>query len=170
MNAQADLRLIYARTALGHDQLAQPRPDLGQGAHRILALIDGQRRVGDLVEFVRPGELGPILAELESQALIEVAGLADEPTEALRRARASAEQAMLDEAKRSLQGLFDNELGAAGHVWEARVADSISMEVLRRVLREAVDVVYYRSGEAAARRIVAAVRPVFEQAQRAGRA
>jgi hypothetical protein len=36
------------------------------------------------------------------------------------------------------------------------------MEVLRRVLREAVDVVYYRHGEASARRIVAAVRPVFE--------
>lgn len=167
MDAQADLRLIYARTALGHDQLAQPRPDLGQGARRILALIDGQRRVGDLVAFARPGELGPILAELESQALIEVAGLADETTEAERRARASAEQSLLEAAKRGLLGLFEAELGAAGHVWEARVADSVNMEVLRRVLREAVDIVYYRSGEAAARRIVAAVRPVFEQSQRA---
>jgi hypothetical protein len=37
--------------------------------------------------------------------------------------------------------------------------------VLRRVLREAVDVVYYRNGESAARRIVAAVRPVFEQSR-----
>lgn len=168
MDAEPDPRLIYARTADGHDESAAPRLGLSQAARRILAVIDGQRCVGDLPDFARPGELGPILAELESQRLIEVAGLADEPSEAQRRARASAEQAMLDQAKRSLHGLFDNELGTAGHVWEARVADSISMEVLRRVLREAVDVVYYRSGEAAARRIVAAVRPVFERSQHAG--
>ena len=131
-------------------------------------LIDGKRCVGDLPDFARPGELGPILAELEAQRLVEVAGLADEPSEAQRRSRAAAEQARLDEAKRSLRGLFDGELGAAGHVWEARIADSVNMEVLRRALREAVDVVYFRSGEAAARRIVAAVRPLFEQAQRPG--
>ncbi|RPH64797.1 MAG: hypothetical protein EHM83_07630 [Burkholderiales bacterium] len=166
MSAEPDPRLIYARTAGGHEEAAEPRLGLTQGARRILALIDGQRCVGDLPDFARPGELGPVLAELESQRLIEVRGLADAPTEIERRARASVEQVLLDRAKHNLHGLFEVELGAAGHVWEARVADSVNMEVLRRVLREAVDIVYYRSGEAAARRIVAAVRPVFEQSQR----
>ncbi len=166
MDTGPDPRLIYARTPDGHEEAETPRRGLGPAARRILVLIDGKRRVGDLPSFARPGELEPALVELESQRLIEVAGLADEPTEAERRARAAAEQALLNEAKRSLRGLFGRELGTAGYVWEARVADSVNMEVLRRVLREAVDIVYYRNGEAAARRIVAAVRPVFEQAQR----
>lgn len=165
MSAEPDPRLVYARTTDGHEEEAEPHRGLSPGARRILTAIDGQRRVGDLGQFVRTGELGPSLAELEGQRLAEVVGLADESSEAERRARASAEQALLDQAKRGLRGLFRAELGAAGHVWEARVADCVTMEVLRRVLREAVDVVYFRSGEAAARRIVAAVRPVFEQAQ-----
>ncbi len=165
MGGEPDPRLIYARTADGHDEAAEPRRALTPGVRRILMAIDGKRCVGDLPEFARPGDLAAILAELEGERLVEVAGLADEPTEAERLARASAEQALLGEAKRGLRGLFGAELGAAGHVWEARVADCVTMEVLRRVLREAVDVVYYRSGEAAARRIVAAVRPVFEQAR-----
>jgi len=165
MSAEPDPRLIYARTADGHDEAGEPRRELTPGARHILAAIDGQRCVGDLGLFARSGELGPCLAELEGQHLVEVAGLADEPSEAERRARASAEQVLLDQAKRGLHGLFGAELGTAGHVWEARVADSVNMEVLRRVLREAVDVVYFRSGEAAARRIVTAVRPVFEQAR-----
>ncbi|HMM52645.1 MAG: hypothetical protein LC136_10885 [Burkholderiales bacterium] len=165
MSAEPDPRLVYARTADGDDESAEPRRELAPGERRILNAIDGQRCVGDLVQFARPGELGPILAELEARRLIEVVGLADEPSEAERRARASAEQALLERAKHGLRGVFGAELGAAGQVWEARVADCVSMEVLRRVLREAVDVVYFRSGEAAARRIVAAVRPVFEQAR-----
>lgn len=165
MSAEPDPRLVYARTADGHDEADEPRRGLSPGARRILTAIDGQRCVGDLGQFARTGELGSSLAELESQHLVEVVGLAEAPSEAERRARASAEQVLLDQAKRGLHGLFGAELGAAGHVWEARVADCVTMEVLRRVLREAVDVVYFRSGEAAARRIVAAVRPVFEQAR-----
>ncbi len=165
MSAEPDPRLVYARTADGHDEAEEPRRELAAFARRILNAVDGRRCVGDLEAFARPGELGPILAELEGRHLVEVVGLSDEPSEVERRAQASAEQALLEQAKRGLHGLFGAELGVAGHVWEARVADCVTMEVLRRVLREAVDVVYFRSGEAAARRIVAAVRPVFEQAR-----
>src|SRR5690606_17691140 len=105
MSAEPDPRLIYARTVDGHDEAAEPRRGLSQGARRILALIDGQRCVGDLPDFARPGELPPIIVELESQRLIEVAGLADEPTEAQRRARASLELTLLKEAKHTLRGL-----------------------------------------------------------------
>ena len=53
-------------------------------------------------------------------------------------------------------------------IWEARIADCVSMEVLRRVLREAVDVVHARNGEQAARRVITAVRPIFESARTGG--
>lgn len=162
--AQPDERLVYARTADGHDEAGRPRRSLAREARRILMLIDGRRRVGDLRGCARPGEIGPLLAELESARLIEVCGLADDPTESERMRHAQAEQARLNEAKRRLGGVFAAELGTAGHVWEARVADSVRMDVLRRVLREAVDVVHQRHGEAAARRVLAAVRPVFEHA------
>lgn len=165
MATEPDPRLVYALTLRGHDEVSEARLALGAGARRILPLVDGQRCIGDLDLFARPGELGPIVAELESQRLIEVCGVVEEPTEAQRRARASTELALLAQSKRRVEGLFDAELGPAGHVWEARVADSVNMAVLRRVLREAVDVVYFRSGEEAARRIVAAVRPIFEQMQ-----
>ncbi|MCC7059778.1 MAG: hypothetical protein IT508_06050 [Burkholderiaceae bacterium] len=168
MQTEPDPRLIYVRTLEGHDEAAEPQRKLEPRARRMLALIDGQRRVGDLAGFARPGEIGPILAALEAQRLVEVGGLADEATEVERLQRMQAEQGWLDEAKRALRGLLAVELGAAGHVWDARVADSVSLEVLRCVLREAVDVAHARVGEAAARRIVAVVRPVFEASRRTG--
>lgn len=159
---QPDPRLVYARTIAGDDETSACSRDIAHSSRRILALIDGLRRVGDLAAFARPGELGSALAELERHALIEVIGVAAEPSASERRAREIAEQRMLDEAKRRLRGAFADELGTAAHVWQARAADSVNMEVLRRVLREAVDVVQTRRGEAAARRVLEAVRPIFE--------
>jgi hypothetical protein len=156
-------RLIYARTAAGEAEVAARQLPLTSSARRLLVLIDGRRAVALLSNFVRAGELDALASELLSHGLIEAIGIAELPDEAGRMARLLAEQAALQAAKRRLQRLFEVELGAAGHVWDARVADSVNLEVLRRVLREGVDVVFYRSGEAAARRIVAAVRPVFDQ-------
>ncbi len=156
-------RLIYARTAAGEVEVGARQLPLSASARRLLVLIDGRRAVALLSNFVRAGELDALASELLSHGLIEAIGIAELPDEVGRMARLLAEQAALQAAKRKLQRLFEAELGAAGHVWDARVADSVNLEVLRRVLREGVDVVFYRSGEAAARRIVAAVRPVFDQ-------
>ncbi|ODT35238.1 MAG: hypothetical protein ABS55_09415 [Lautropia sp. SCN 70-15] len=156
-------RLIYARTAAGEAEVGARQLPLSASARRLLVLIDGRRAVALLSNFVRAGELDALAGELLSHGLIEAIGIAELPDEVGRMARLLAEQAALQAAKRKLQRLFEAELGAAGHVWDARVADSVNLEVLRRVLREGVDVVFYRSGEAAARRIVAAVRPVFDQ-------
>ncbi len=162
---QPDARLIYARTDAGEAEAGEPALDIGQASRRILALIGGHRSVGDLAQFARPGELLAIVAELERHGLIEVVGVAREPSEVERRAQRAAEQALLGAAKKSLGGVFCSELGNAGQIWDARVADCVNMEVLRRVLREAVDVVNARNGEDAARRIIAAVRPIFEAAR-----
>jgi hypothetical protein len=161
-------RLVYARTAAGEAEVTERRLPLSASARRLLVLIDGRRAVALLSNFVRAGELDALADELLAHALIEAAGFADLPDETSRLNRQLAEQALLQAAKTRLQRLFEAELGAAGHVWDARVADSVNFDVLRRVLREGVDVVFYRSGETAARRIVTAVRPVFEQIRRRG--
>ena len=155
-------RLVYARTAAGDAELSARQLGLSGSARRLLMLIDGRRAVGLLSNLVRTGELDALLAELLAHQLVEATGIAEPPDEAGRLARQLAEQAALQSAKQRLHQLFEREFGTEGHVWDARVADCVNMEVLRRVLREAVDVVYYRHGEASARRIVAAVRPVFE--------
>ncbi|HEY0879545.1 MAG TPA: hypothetical protein VGE10_13945 [Zeimonas sp.] len=156
-----DPRLIYARTPAGDAERTARALDLEHAARRILALVDARRSVGDLSQFARPGELGPVLRALEQRKLVEVVALAAEPTEAERRERERREQVRLQAAKHALRNTFVAELGAAGRVWDARVADSVSLEVLRRVLREAVDVVEARRGEAAAQRVLSRVRPLF---------
>ncbi len=160
--AQPDFRLIYARTRAGDEELAARALELEHAARRILALVDARRSVGDLGQFARPGELAPVLAALERYRLIEPFGLAAEPTAAERRERERAGQARLQAVKHALRNAFAAELGVAGRVWDARVADAVNLDVLRRVLREAIDVVQARSGEAAAQRVLAIVHPVFE--------
>lgn len=156
-------RLIYARTAAGEAETAARSCELSSSARRMLMLIDGQRTVGLLSQFARVGEFDALAEELLSVGLIRTAGVADAPDEVGRLARQAAERAALLAARQRLQGLFAAELGVDGHIWDARIADCVNVEVLRRVLREAVDVVVFRHGEAAARRIVAAVRPIFDQ-------
>lgn len=160
-----DPRRIYARTRAGDEEMGALAIELQPSARRILALVDAKRSVGDLSGLARPGELGPVLAALERHGLVEVVALAAEPTEVQRRERERAEQARLQAAKKALRNAFVAELGVAGRVWDARVADSVSLDVLRRVLREAVDVVEARRGEAAAQRVLAVVRPLFAAAE-----
>ncbi len=159
--SRPDPRLIYARTPAGDDELSARALALGHAARRILALVDARRSVADLSQLARPGELAPVLAALERDGLVEVAALAAEPTEAQRRARERADQARLQAIKQALRDAFVAELGAGGRIWDARVADSVNLAVLRRVLREAVDVVEARRGAAAAQRVLAIARPLF---------
>ncbi|MCD6674139.1 MAG: hypothetical protein LT106_14975 [Burkholderiaceae bacterium] len=156
-----DPRLIYARTPAGDAETSARALELAPSARRILALVDARRSVGDLSQLARPGELAPVLAALERLALVEVVALAAEPTEAQRRERERAEQARLQAIKDALRDVFAAELGVAGRIWDARIADSVNLDVLRRALREAVDVVELRCGEAAARRVLAIARPLF---------
>ena len=156
-----DARVIYARTPAGDEEIAARLLALGHGARRILALINARRSVADLSGLARPGELTAVLATLERNALIEVLAHADEASEAQRSARRRSEQAQLQEAKAALRNAFAAELGSEGRIWDARVADSVSLEVLRRVLREAIDVLQARGDEAATQRVLALARPVF---------
>ncbi len=169
MNADTGMRAfdeltVFERTATGDAALAAPPPGLDRASLRLLTLIDGQRSLADLPRFARAGELDRLVAMLRGRGLVELRGQADQPDALARQRRIAADRAMLEQLKRELRGVFNRELGHAGEVWEARVQDCVSTEVLRQVLREAIDVLYFRGGDEPARRVVALVKPLFRQA------
>ncbi|MGB7183000.1 MAG: hypothetical protein WA888_08565 [Burkholderiaceae bacterium] len=155
--------IVYQRTERGEALMRAGAAALGQVARRLLPLIDGRRRVADLPDTVRPGDLEAAITELQTHGLIRFTGRNDGQTEAELRARTEAEHSELVLLKAELSGLFTREMGNPGEVWDARVADCVSLDVLRRVLREAIDVAYFRSGAIVARSIVDAVRPIFRR-------
>jgi len=154
---------VFERTETGDAALAAPPPGLDRASLRLLMLIDGQRSLADLPRFARAGELDRIVGMLRRRGLVELRGKAALPDTQARQRRLASERAMLEDMKRQLRGVFNRELGHAGEIWEARVADCVSIEVLRQVLREAIDVLYFRGGGEPARRVVALVKPLFRQ-------
>jgi hypothetical protein len=160
MIGNTDSGLVYQRTEAGEALLRAGANALTQVARRLLPLFDGRRRVADLPSNMRAGDLEAAITELQTQGLIRFTGRADlGPPEG--RASLEAERVILAELKVELDGLFAREMGEPGKVWDARVQDCVNLLILRRVLREAIDIAYFRSGADAARRIVAVVRPIF---------
>jgi hypothetical protein len=159
-----DSRLVYMKTTHGATEMLERKLALSIGARRMLIIIDGQRRLGDLPTFARPGELGAILEELESHRLIALAGIADAMPETERRVRQRIEDLVLGELKSRLAGLFTAELGESdGEVLEARMADSVNIEIAKRVLRDAIDIVGTRVDAEAAKRVILAAKPILNK-------
>lgn len=156
-------RAVFERTPAGQAALASRPPGLDRASLRLLTLIDGERSVAELPRFARAGELARLVAGLHRRGFIVLLGEAERPDARERLQRLAEERAQLDQMKRELRGVFTRELGQAGEIWEARVEDCINLEVLRQVLREAIDVLYFRSGGEPARRVVALVKPLFRQ-------
>ena len=156
-----DSRLVYAKTDAGSAEISERTLGLSHLMRRILIVIDGQRRLGDLPNFARPGDLGNIIEELQTRGLIQLSGIADDPPGNERIARAEEDLRVLGELKVVLRGAFEAELGAVGQVLDARLADCVSLDVLKRVLREGIDSIARRRGEAAARRLISLVRPLL---------
>jgi len=157
-----DLRLVFAKTATGSAELTGRQHGLSTVERRILILIDGQRRLADLPPFARPGEIGPIIDKLQSCGLVRLAGIAEDPplpnADSANRARSH-----LAAVQSQLAGIFERELGADGRVLEARLRDSISLEVARRVVRDGIDAIGQRFGPAAASRLAVASRQAFAE-------
>lgn len=156
-----DSRLVYMKTPAGVAEIAERKLGLSPAARRILIVIDGERRLSDLPAFARPGDLGGLIEELESRGLVSLAGIADDPDDTERLAQSQRDRDALLALKKSLTGVFVAELGAGGQVLEARIGDCVSLEVLKRVLREGIDTVSARGGEEAARRVITLVRPIL---------
>lgn len=164
MQRNFDSRLVYMKTPTGAVEMMERTLALSTGARRMLIVIDGQRRLGDLPAFARPGELGAIIEELETHGLIALAGIADEMPETERRARLRIEEAVLGELKLHMAGVFNRELGeSAGEVLEARLADSVNIEVAKRVLRDAIDTIATRVNQEAAKRVILDAKPILNK-------
>lgn len=156
-----DPRAIYAPTAAGTAELTTPGGAVNHVARRLLVLIDGARDLQSLAPYVRVGELDALVADLLARGLIRLAGRSQPPDPEQQQAMVRAEAAALARAKRMCAAVLSDELGEAGHVWAARVEDAVDREVLRRVVRDGIEVLFARSGEAAARRAVAALKPLL---------
>jgi hypothetical protein len=146
-----DPRLVYAKTPAGVAEVGARSDTLSQGARRLLVLIDGRRPLAALPSTVRPGELPKLIQELLAGGLITLSGIVDElpPGGEMRDPR-------LEDFKRRIEGAVLRELGPSGSVLEARLQDCVNMTVLRSVMREIIDLVGTRAGEAASQRVAGA--------------
>ena len=158
-----DLRLVFAKTAEGAAELVSRQHGLSTVERRILILVDGHRRLADLPPFARPGEIGPIVNTLQSHGLIRLAGIADDPPAQARPDDPEDTRARLQWLRQQLAGSFERELGSDGRVLEARLRDSISLEVARRVVRDGIEAVSQRCGRAAADRVAQLSRRAFAE-------
>ena len=158
-----DLRLVFAKTTEGAAELAGRQHGLTTVERRILILVDGHRRLADLPPFARPGEIGPIIDKLQSQGLIRLAGIADDPPAQAPTEDQDSARTRLNALRQQLAGAFERELGADGRVLEARLRDSVSLEVARRVVRDGIDTVNHRCGRAAADRLAQFSRRAFAE-------
>jgi hypothetical protein len=161
MSDPLDHRLVFAKTPAGAAEIAERSSGLPGAARRILILIDGRRRLGDLPAFVRPNELDPIIEDLAARGFIVLAGIAEDAAEEELRERQRRQHESLVRLQGALAGVFERELGAPGLILDARLRDCVSLDVLRTLLREAVDTVQSRRGRAAADRVLAIVRPIY---------
>ena len=161
MAMQLDQRLVYVKTSPGTHEVLARKLQLTPAERRILIIIDGKRSVAELPDFARPGEIVSILASLTQKGLIQISGMYELPSPEDIEKRRQIDTQKLERIKAELDGAFERELGVAGQVWDARLADSVSLEVVRTVLREAIDVLFSRAGEPSARRVIAAVRPIL---------
>lgn len=144
-----DPRAVYAKTEAGRLEIVDRRHGLSAAARRVLILIDGRVPMGDLPRHARPGDLEGIVGLLDSLGLIERVGTA----EAAGPLASANEQRTLTDVKRDLASLFEGELGVAGIVADARVQDSVSLDLMRRVLRESIETVQRRYGHDVAQRL-----------------
>ena len=155
-----DLRLVYAKTAAGIAEINHRKLGLSAPARRILIVIDGQRSLSSLPAFARAGELGGIIQELVQHGLIALNSLVDTSTEPERQSAQRREADALASLKRALDGVFEVELGPAGRLLGARIQDSVTVDVLRGVVREGIEAVGAQRGDEAANRLIALVRPL----------
>ncbi len=129
-----DPRLVYAKTEVGVKEITARNLGLSQSARRVLILLDGKRALSQLPGFVRPGDLVNIIDQLESAGLVTLVGISDTaPGDANQEAEA------LSRLKPRFKEMFARELGSVGKVFDARVHDAVTLDVMRAALREGID-------------------------------
>jgi hypothetical protein len=153
-----DLRLVYRKTVSGEQEILARSQGLSVGARRVMILIDGKRALSELPAFARQGDLPHLITELESKGLIALAGIADTPSPQELEQRRQQENHQLNSIKGKLQGRFEAVLGADGIVLDARIADCVSLDVFKRILREAITTLQGKGKDQAATELISLAR------------
>jgi hypothetical protein len=151
-----DPRLVYAKTEAGVKEITARTLGLSQSARRVLILLDGKRALSQLPGFVRPGDLANIVDQLETQNLVSLVGISDTAP-----GDHNIEAEQLSKLKPKFKEMFNRELGPVGRVFDARVYDAVTMDVMRTALREGIDYIKEFADPNTARRLVDYVRAVL---------
>ena len=77
MVARASQFLVYRKTNKAHDELTERRYRLGMRLRQLLLLIDGSRKLHELVALMHGVAVGPLVEELENQGFIALVTAAD---------------------------------------------------------------------------------------------
>jgi hypothetical protein len=170
-----DGTLIYAKTPKGVAEVGARGAQLSMVARRVLIMMDGKRTVDDLSVYVRAGEIGAIITQLESEGLAEKAGegaattvappAIDEPAppQAPTAAPPAPEERdlgpiTLEEVKRRAVRELNDRLGPEADVIAMRIEACRNIDEFRERVRDAERYVAAALGAAAAQDYLRALR------------
>jgi len=162
-----DGSLIYAKTPKGVAEVGARGAQLSMVTRRVLIMMDGKRTVDDLAVYVRAGEIGAIITQLESEGLAEKAGTVaattvaplavteSAPTEAPAIAPPVPEERdlgpiTLEEVKRRAVRELNDRLGPEADVLAMRIEACRNIDEFRERVRDAERYVAAALGAAAA--------------------
>ena len=170
-----DESLIYAKTPKGVAEVGARSAQLSMVTRRVLIMMDGKRTVGELAVYVRAGEIGAVITQLESEGLAEKTGggrCRDRGSADRRRAGATGgadgcptragrtrlAPITLEEAKRRAVRELNDRLGPEADVMAMRIEACRSIDEFRERVRDAERFVTAALGAAAAQDYLRALR------------
>ena len=135
-----DESLVFQKTEAGAAEMATPALGLPPKLRRALIVVDGMRSVSDLAPMFRPGEVEPILMDLQARGLVTLTG----GVVAVAADRAGAGEApgaitadVFEEVRRQAMREVSHRLGPNGDTLALKIERCRTPEELRVALREA---------------------------------
>jgi predicted dinucleotide-utilizing enzyme len=170
-----DGSLIYVKTPKGVAEVGARGAQLSMVTRRVLIMMDGKRTVDELAVYVRVGEIGAVITQLESEGLAEKTGAIAATTVALRAiselappqtptvARPVPEERdlgpiTLEEAKRRAVRELNDRLGPEADGIAMRIEACRNIDEFRERVRDAERYVTAALGAAAAQDYLRALR------------
>ena len=135
-----DESLVFQKTEAGAAEMATPALGLPPKLRRALIVVDGMKSVSDLAPMFRPGEVEPILMDLQARGLVTLTG--GVVAEAADRTGAGESPGAItadvfEEVRRQAMREVSHRLGPNGDTLALKIERCRTPEELRAALREA---------------------------------
>lgn len=135
-----DESLVFQKTEAGVSEMATPALRLPPKLRRALILVDGAKSVSELAPMFRPGEVEPILMDLQARGLLTLTGgvvaeAADRPDAGGAPGAITAD--VFEEVRRQAMREVSHRLGPNGDTLALKIERCKTPEELRVALREA---------------------------------